>query len=107
MIDFVILNNEQPDATLLETVRIIVGYDMKSAYYDAEAQTYTPEQVEGLWRKATKMRDENGNAVMVAPLGMSEKVKEAPDCVPGFMRTYFGHPISELVRMQIARATVS
>lgn len=107
MIDFVILNSEQTEATLLETVHISVGFDMKSAYYDGEARSYTPEQVEGFWRKAAKMRDDHGNAVMVAPLSMSEKVKENPDCVPGFMRTYFSHPLSELVKMQIARATVS
>lgn len=45
MIEFVILNPDQPNVTLLEFVRVIVGYDMTSAYYDAEPRQFTPDEV--------------------------------------------------------------
>lgn len=103
MIEFVILNEEQPDATLLEYVRVLVGYDLKGCYYDAEPRRFAPDQIEGLWQKSAKMRDAVGNAVHVAPLSMSDKVKEAPDCVPGFIKGWFGHPLSDYVRIHIER----
>ncbi|MGQ3209552.1 hypothetical protein [Shinella sp.] len=103
MIEFVILNEDQPDATLLECVRVMIKHDLKGCYYDAEPRVFTPAEVEGLWKKVVRMKDDEGNVVHVAPMGMSEKVKEEPDCVPGFIKGWFGHPLSELVRMQIAR----
>lgn len=107
MIEFVILNADKPDATLLEFVRVIVGYDMSSAYYDGEPRQFTPNEIEGLWNRAGKMKDAEGNVVHVSPISLSDKMKGAQDAVPGFIRGWFGHPLSWLVRKQIERATSS
>ncbi|WP_455918676.1 hypothetical protein [Ensifer canadensis] len=106
MIEFVILP-DSPDATALEFCRAYIGYDCATARYAPEVRHYTAEQIASFERKAVSMKDpESGDVFKVAPLHISEKIKERDDAgaiIKRHIGAYLAHPLRFVIAKEIQR----
>ena len=106
MIEFVILPNI-PDQTALEFCRSYVSYDCTTARYAPEVRNYTAEQIAAFGRKAVAMKDpETGDVFRVAPLHLSDKIKEHAEAMAIIKRhigAYLAHPLRFVIAKEIQR----
>jgi hypothetical protein len=108
VIDFVILNPHHQQRQHLEFVRAAVSFSLDEVRYSPYAREFTADEIERLSAKAFRMKcPETGEGFMIAVIGMSDKVKENPECAERHVKAYLGHPIRLIIQKDIERLTAS
>ncbi|WP_276118275.1 hypothetical protein [Pararhizobium qamdonense] len=108
MIDFAILPDERDQTGWIEIVRVQVSFDLKSCHYSPTTREVTAAELEGLIKKAIRMRcPDSGDAYLLAITGFSDKCRENPDAMQKHLKGYLNHPIRYVIMKEIERRNAS
>ncbi|MFD1326747.1 hypothetical protein [Mycoplana ramosa] len=106
MIEFVILKLDQPEATVLEFVRVNVSLDLTKATYASWARQFSLAEIEKLSGNAFRMKDPTtGQGYTIAVMHMTDKVKNAPEAAQRHIRDWLNHPLRVVIRKEIERSS--